>query len=177
MKLSKRPKALFLGISILGVIGISLTNPIKQDYFEMSKQLEIMTSVLRELNIFYVDPLSPGELVHTGIDSMLESLDPYTIYYPEERMEDARFISTGQYGGIGISLKENWEGKYIVSDIVENGPAELSGVEIGDELVSVKGQDIRGKGIDAISDQIKGTSGTEVVVGFIKYGEESRPFV
>ena len=173
MKLSKRPKALFLGISILGVIGISLTNPIKQDYFEMSKQLEIMTSVLRELNIFYVDPLSPGELVHTGIDSMLESLDPYTIYYPEERMEDARFISTGQYGGIGISLKENWEGKYIVSDIVENGPAELSGVEIGDELVSVKGQDIRGKGIDAISDQIKGTSGTEVVVGFIKYGEES----
>ena len=173
MKLSKRPKALFLGISILGVIGISLTNPIKQNYFEMSKQLEIMTSVLRELNIFYVDPLSPGELVHTGIDSMLESLDPYTIYYPEERMEDARFISTGQYGGIGISLKENWEGKYIVSDIVENGPAELSGVEIGDELVSVKGQDIRGKGIDAISDQIKGTSGTEVVVGFIKYGEES----
>ena len=173
MKLSKRPKALFLGISILGVIGISLTNPIKQDYFEMSKQLEIMTSVLRELNIFYVDPLSPGELVHTGIDSMLESLDPYTIYYPEERMEDARFISTGQYGGIGISLKENWEGKYIVTDIVENGPAELSGVEIGDELVSVKGQDIRGKGIDAISDQIKGTSGTEVVVGFIKYGEES----
>ena len=147
MKLSKRPKALFLGISILGVIGISLTNPIKQDYFEMSKQLEIMTSVLRELNIFYVDPLSPGELVHTGIDSMLESLDPYTIYYPEERMEDARFISTGQYGGIGISLKENWEGKYIVSDIVENGPAELSGVEIGDELVSVKGQDIRGKGL------------------------------
>lgn len=173
MKLSKRPKALFLGISILGVIGISLTNPIKQDYFEMSKQLEIMTSVLRELNIFYVDPLSPGELVHTGIDSMLESLDPYTIYYPEERMEDARFISTGQYGGIGISLKENWEGKYIISDIVENGPAELSGVEIGDELVSVKGQDIRGKGINAISDQIKGTSGTEVVVGFIKYGEES----
>ena len=173
MKLSKRPKALFLGISILGIIGISLTNPIKQDYFEMSKQLEIMTSVLRELNIFYVDPLSPGELVHTGIDSMLESLDPYTIYYPEERMEDARFISTGQYGGIGISLKENWEGKYIVSDIVENGPAELIGVEIGDELVSVKGQDIRGKGIDAISHQIKGTSGTEVVVGFIKFGEES----
>ena len=173
MKLSKRPKALFLGISILGIIGISLTNPIKQDYFEMSKQLEIMTSVLRELNIFYVDPLSPGELVHTGIDSMLESLDPYTIYYPEERMEDARFISTGQYGGIGISLKENWEGKYIVTDIVENGPAELIGVEIGDELVSVKGQDIRGKGIDAISHQIKGTSGTEVVVGFIKYGEES----
>ena len=167
------PKALFLGISILGVIGISLTNPIKQDYFEMSKQLEIMTSVLRELNIFYVDPLSAGELVHTGIDAMLESLDPYTIYYPEERMEDARFISTGEYGGIGISLKENWEGKYIVSDIAENGPAELSGVEIGDELVSIKGKDIRGKSIDAISDQIKGTSGTEVLVGIIKYGEES----
>ena len=84
-------------IALLGVAGISLNeNSIKQDFFEMSKQLEIMTSIFRELNIYYVNPLSPGELVHTAIDAMLKSLDPYTIYYPEEKMEDVRFISTGE---------------------------------------------------------------------------------
>ena len=169
----KSKNRLIIGVvALLGIAGVSLTNATKQDFFEMSKQLEIMTTTFRELNIYYVDPLSPGELVHTAIDAMLESLDPYTVYYPEEKMEDVRFISTGEYGGVGISLKENWEGRYIIGDIVEGGPAEDAGLQIGDELVAIKGMDIRGKGIDGISDQIKGTSGTEVNVGVIKKGTE-----
>ena len=161
-------------IALLGVAGISLTeNSIKQDFFEMSKQLEIMTSTFRELNIYYVDPLSPGELVHIAIDAMLKSLDPYTIYYPEEKMEDVRFISTGEYGGIGITLKEKWDGKYIIADILEGGPAEGAGLQIGDELISIKGRSIEEEGIDLISDQIKGTSGTEVEIGVLKMGEQS----
>ena len=93
MKHSKLKTFIILfAITLVGFGGSSLTS-LKQDYFEMSKQLEIMNSVFRELNIYYVDPLSPGELVHTGIDAMLESLDPYTRYYPEEKMEDVRFIS------------------------------------------------------------------------------------
>ena len=107
MKSIKNSKLFIWVIAILGIAGVSLTTVTKQDFFEMSKQLEIMTSTFRELNIYYVDPLSPGELVHKAIDAMLESLDPYTVYYPEEKMEDVRFISTGEYGGIGISLKEN----------------------------------------------------------------------
>ena len=113
-------------ISLLGIAGVSLTkNALKQNFFEISKQLEIMTSTFRELNIYYVDPLSPGELIHTAIDAMLKSLDAYTIYYPEEKMEDVRFISTGEYGGIGITLKEKWDGKYIIADILEGGPAGI----------------------------------------------------
>ena len=161
-------------ISLLGIASASLTkNAFKQNFFEISKQLEIMTSTFRELNIYYVDPLSPGELVHTAIDAMLKSLDPYTIYYPEEKMEDVRFISTGEYGGIGITIKEKWDGKFIIADILEGGPAEGAGLQIGDELISIKGRGIEKEGIDLISNQIKGTSGTEVEIGILKMGEQS----
>ena len=164
-KKAKGLKAAIVGIIILGVTAISTTLPIKQDYFEMSKQLEIMTSVFRELNIYYVDPLSPGELVHTGIDSMLESLDPYTRYYPEEKMEDVRFISTGEYGGIGISMMQAADGQLIVSDIKENSPAEESTLERGDEIISVDGMSVGELGKDFVGDRIKGTTGTEVRIG------------
>lgn len=163
-KKAKGLKAAIVGI-ILGVTAISTTLPIKQDYFEMSKQLEIMTSVFRELNIYYVDPLSPGELVHTGIDSMLESLDPYTRYYPEEKMEDVRFISTGEYGGIGISMMQAADGQLIVSDIKENSPAEESILERGDEIISVDGISVGELGKDFVGDRIKGTTGTDVRIG------------
>lgn len=161
----KRIKTSVITVILVGVTAISTTLPIKQDYFEMSKQLEIMTSVFRELNIYYVDPLSPGELVHTGIDSMLESLDPYTRYYPEEKIEDVRFISTGEYGGIGISMMESGDGKLIVSDIKENSPAEESTLELGDEIISVDGISVSELGTKFVGDKIKGTSGTTVNLG------------
>ena len=160
----KRIKTSVITVILVGVT-VSTTLPIKQDYFEMSKQLEIMTSVFRELNIYYVDPLSPGELVHTGIDSMLESLDPYTRYYPEEKIEDVRFISTGEYGGIGISMMESGDGKLIVSDIKENSPAEESTLERGDEIISVDGISVSELGTEFVGDKIKGTSGTTVNLG------------
>ena len=88
-------------------------------------------------------------------------------------MEDVRFISTGEYGGIGISIKKKWDGKFIIADILEDGPAEESGLQIGDELISIKGKNIEEESIDLISDQIKGTSGTKVEIGVIKMGEQS----
>jgi carboxyl-terminal processing protease len=166
-----RTKYFFIGIAITAFAAISLTNPIKEDYFEMSKQLEIMNSAFKELNVYYVDPLSPGELIHTGIDAMLESLDPYTRYYPEEKMEDVRFISTGEYGGVGLSLKKNWDGGFIIIDLIEGGPAEKAGIELGDRLVSIKGIDLKNEEIDDIGKQIKGTSGTDVELGIISPGE------
>lgn len=79
------------------------------DYFEIGKNLEIFNELYKELNIYYVDETKPGDLMTTGIDAMLESLDPYTQYIAESEMEDYRFQTTGQYGGIGaiISKKEN----------------------------------------------------------------------
>ena len=119
-------KSLLLVVTILSVTAISLRTPIKEDFFEMSKQLEILNSAFRELNIFYVDDLSPGDLMETGIDAMLESLDPYTKYYPETRIEEARFMSTGEYGGLGLSLRINWDGRFLISSLIPNSPASLS---------------------------------------------------
>ena len=78
-----------------GMVLWMATTSAKDDYFEMSKQLEIMQSAFRELNLFYVDELAPGELMETGIKAMLAQLDPYTRYFPESKMEDVRFMQTG----------------------------------------------------------------------------------
>ncbi len=74
------------------------------DYFEISRNMDIFATLFRELNIYYVDETKPGELIKKGIDSMLESLDPYTNYIPESEVEDYRFMTTGQYGGIGALI-------------------------------------------------------------------------
>lgn len=169
--MNKTRKSLLIAFTIIGAAMISLRLPIKEDYFEMSKQLEILNSAFRELNIFYVDPLSPGDLMQTGIDAMLMSLDPYTMYYPESRMEDVRFMSTGEYGGVGLSLDERWDGTLYIMDIKENSPAEKGGLQLGDNLMEIDGQTISHLDMTKIGELIKGTSGTDIMIGIQRPGE------
>jgi carboxyl-terminal processing protease len=169
--MNKTRKSLLIAFTIIGAAMISLRLPIKEDYFEMSKQLEILNSAFRELNIFYVDPLSPGDLMQTGIDAMLMSLDPYTRYYPESRMEDVRFMSTGEYGGVGLSLDERWDGTLYIMDIKENSPAEKGGLQLGDNLMEIEGQTISHLDMTKIGELIKGTSGTDIMIGIQRPGE------
>jgi len=136
---------------------------VKDDYFEMSKQLEIMQSAFRELNLFYVDELAPGELMETGIKAMLEQLDPYTRYFPESKMEDVRFMQTGEYGGVGASI-ETKKGSTVVVDLLEGEPADVAGVRLGDVLKRVDGRDISGLEQEQIGDLLQGATGTEVQV-------------
>ena len=77
-----------------------------QDYFEVSKNLDVFNTLYRELNIYYVDDTKPGQLMKTGIDAMLASLDPYTDFYPENDIEDFKYMTTGQYGGIGALIQD-----------------------------------------------------------------------
>ena len=74
-------------------------------YFEITKNLEIFNNIYREINTYYVDPVDPGELMHSTIDTMLKRLDPYTKYIPESEIEDFRFQTTGDYGGIGATIR------------------------------------------------------------------------
>jgi len=164
-------KSIIIAFTIIGAAMISLRLPIKEDYFEMSKQLEILNSAFRELNIFYVDALSPGDLMQTGIDAMLISLDPYTRYYPESKMEDVRFMSTGEYGGVGLSLDERWDGTFYIVDIKENSPAEKGGLQLGDNLLEIEGQTISHLDMIKIGELIKGTSGTDIQLGIQHHGE------
>lgn len=136
---------------------------VKDDYFEMSKQLEIMQSAFRELNLFYVDELAPGELMETGIKAMLEQLDPYTRYFPESKMEAVRFMQTGEYGGVGASI-ETKKGETVVVDLLEGEPADVAGIRLGDVLKRVDGRDISGLEQEQVGDLLQGATGTEVQV-------------
>ena len=105
-----RIKKVFLVLALAITALVSLN--FKDDYFEISKNLDIFASLYRELNIYYVDDTKPGELMKTGIDAMLKSLDPYTNFIPESQIEDYKFLTTGQYGGIGALIRK--EGEYII---------------------------------------------------------------
>ena len=106
-----------------------------------------------------------------GIDAMLKSLDPYTVYIPESDIEDFRFITTGQYGGIGAMIKK--QGKYIViTEPYENSPAHLSGIKAGDVLIEVDGIKVEGKSIDEMSRVLKGGAGTELHIVYERNNEK-----
>lgn len=151
------------------VIALIAASPLRENYFEISKQLEIMTALFRELNIYYVDELQPGELMETGVDAMVESLDPYTIYYPESRVEDLRFMTTGEYGGVGASIQVIHE-RHTIIDVMPDFPAAKGGLKIGDVLLSIDGQSLEGMDKDLVPDLLQGASGSKVAVTFLRYG-------
>ena len=131
------------------------------NYFEISKNLEIFNSLFKELNIYYVDETNPGELMKTAIDNMLESLDPYTNYIPESDIEDYRFMTTGQYGGIGALIRKS--GEYVmVAEPYEGFPANKVGLLAGDVILEIDGKTTKGKTTGDISKALKGEPNTEV---------------
>jgi carboxyl-terminal processing protease len=145
-----------LGLVLMGA------KAVKDDYFEISKQLEIMQSAFRELNLYYVDELAPGDLMETGIEAMLDQLDPYTRYFPESKMEDVRFMQTGEYGGVGASIEQTKEGHTIIVDLLEGEPADKAGILLGDRLLAVDGRSLEGLSQEQIGDMLQGATGTEV---------------
>jgi len=133
------------------------------DYFAISKNLEIFTSVFRQVNAYYVDETKPGELAKKGIDAMLNNLDPYTTYIPESEIEDYRFMTTGQYGGIGSLIRK--KGEYIIiSEPYEGFAAYKSGLMAGDTLLMVDGKSVKNKKTDEMSKILKGQPGTTITV-------------
>ncbi len=160
-KLNKKTKR-FAATGLILISGF-LSLSFAEGYFEISKNLEIFTNVYRELNTYYVDETQPGELMKTSIDAMLKSLDPYTVYYPESKIEDYRFMTTGQYGGIGAAVN-TIDGKITIMEPYEGFSAALAGLKSGDVVIAVDGVDVVGKNHSEISDLLKGQSGTEVIL-------------
>lgn len=129
--------------------------------FELLKNLDIYSSMIKELSTDYVDVINPGQLTETGIDAMLESLDPYTNFIPENQVEDYRFITTGQYGGIGALIHQ--QGKYVViSEPYEGSPAQKFGLKAGDKIIRINGQAAVNKTYDEVSTVLKGQAGTQI---------------
>lgn len=145
---------------------------VSDEFFEISKNMEIFTSLYKELNTYYVDGTKPGALMKTGIDAMLKSLDPYTVYYPETKIEEAIFMQTGQYGGIG-TLVNTIDGKVTITEPYEGYAAVKSGLMAGDIVLKVDGKSIEGKKHDEITDQLTGQPGSELELTIQRPGESA----
>lgn len=160
-------KKLLILFALVAVIGPAAR--IGDDFFEISKNLEIFSDLYKNINLYYADDTQPGELMKTGIDAMLSSLDPYTTYIPESRIEDYRFMTTGQYGGIGSLIREMEDGIYI-SEPYQGYPAEKAGLMSGDRILKVDGKSIEDKDQQEVSEFLKGSPGSTVKLEIERQG-------
>lgn len=148
---------------LIGSLAISLFSfSFVEDLFQVSKNLDIFASVYKNLSINYVDNVNSSKMMKTGIDAMLEDLDPYTEYIPESDIEDykLKYVST-QYGGIGATIS-NRDGKVIVAEPYEGFPAQKADVRAGDEILEINGISLKGKANEQVSSILKGSKGTPV---------------
>jgi carboxyl-terminal processing protease len=155
----------FLAIGSYAFLSYSFTD----NYFEISKNLDIFSTVLRELDLYYVDTIRPGDLVKTGIDAMLNSLDPYTDYIPESEIEDYKFMTTGEYGGIGALIQEDSD-CIEIAEPYEGSPAAKAGLIAGDKIMSIDGIPTKGKNTADIGKLLKGQPGTSVKMLVVQPG-------
>jgi len=168
-----RSARIAIAVVILITAGVSVSFLSTQETrdFRIAKNLDIFLVLFRELNTFYVDELNPDKLVKTGIDNMLKTLDPYTVYYPESEGDEVAFMTTGKYGGIGSLVRGG--GEYVVISLVYKGfPADIAGIKAGDLLMKVDGVALKGVGTDVVSEKLKGNPGTTVNLTIERNGKE-----
>jgi len=146
-------------IIILLLGGLGLVAFKADDYFEISKNLEIFADVYKQVNTSYVDDVKPGELIRAAINGMLASLDPYTNFYSEAEAEEYRYQVTGTFAGIGSSIRRIDDYIYIESPL-DDFPAQKAGLLPGDKILEVDGQSMKGKKTDEVTEFLKGKAGT-----------------
>lgn len=167
----------FFSILRLSVQAQTQTSPdtekSNQRYFEINKNIDIYNSVLRELDMFYVDSVDVKSMVQGSIRNMLSRLDPYTEYYPEENMEDLKFMTTGEYAGIGAIISYN-NGRVVINEPYEGLPADKAGLKAGDTILVIDGEDMRNANVKEVSDRLKGTPGTSLKITIHRPGQPNQ---
>jgi carboxyl-terminal processing protease len=169
-KMKRKTVILMSVILLTGLMVMGQTN-IDNKNFEIAKNLDIYYSLFRELNTFYVDDIDPNKLVRQSIDEMLTALDPYTTYIPESEIEDFRFMTTGEYGGIGALISKHGE-NIVVSEPYEGFPAQKSGLKAGDIFLEVSGKTVAKMNTEDVSNLLKGSPGQKVKVKVLRQGEK-----
>ncbi len=160
---------LFIIIILLGAYAL-VSYSFVDSYFEVSKNLDIFATLFRELNIYYVDETNPGDLMKKGIDDMLESLDPYTNFIPESEIEDYRYLTTGQYGGVGALIRQDGD-FIIISELYEGFPAQKADLRAGDKILKINDTDVKGKKTEDISKILKGQPNSLIKIVVEREGE------
>ena len=131
--------------------------------FKLGQWTEIHNSIIRELSRSYVDTLPIDKMMRKGVDSMLEQLDPYTVYIPEEENEDLQMMLSKTYGGIGAIIHKKKEDNVIINEPYFGSPAHKNGLQCGDEILEIDGLPTKGLETKESSDRMKGKPGTTVV--------------
>jgi carboxyl-terminal processing protease len=158
-----------LVIPALAIVIFFSTTAFKNDFFEIAKQIEIFTTLFKELNMNYVDDTNPGDLMDTAIKSMLEDLDPYTQFYNEQDVESARINNAGDYTGVGakvLTLKD----KLVIVEPYKNYAADKAGLKAGDEIIKVDNVTVADFKDDA-ANLLQGAAGTEVNITYRRQGK------
>ncbi len=140
--------------------------------FEVIKNMELLDLIYQHLEMYYVDEPQTGKLAKTGIDAMLRELDPYTVYYHENNIEDYRLMTTGQYGGVGAIIRKIDDFSYFIEPY-EGKPADKAGAKAGDKILSIDNKDMKNKASSDVSDALKGPKGTSIVVKVLR-GQETK---
>lgn len=158
-------------LALLQAAAQAPTDNKNQRYFDINKNIDIFNSLLRELDLFYVDSVEVNNLVQGSIRNMLSRLDPYTEYYSEENIGDLRFMTTGEYAGIGAVISYNNK-QVIINEPYEGLPADKAGLKAGDAILEIDGIDMRKASVKEVSDKLKGTPGTYLEITIRRPGEK-----
>ncbi len=150
-----------LSLTLLLLATVTLTVSYKSDFFEVAKQIEIYTTLFKELNMYYIDETNPAELTDIAIENMLKDLDPYTVYYDEQGVENARINAAGEYGGIGAA-SGFIDGKLMIIEPYENSPADEAGLRAGDQIVKVDDVVVNENDGEASASLLKGLPNSKV---------------
>src|SRR6201996_3042677 len=157
----------FIGIGVVAITTFGFSD----DLFQIAKNLDVFSAVYKEININYVDDINSAKMVKTGVDAMLDQLDPYTEFVPESEIEDYKlhYVST-QYGGIGAGIFTR-NNKIYVSDVFSGFPAQKADIHPGDQLMKINGIDLNSKNSDDVSQLLKGSKGATIQL-LVKRGNE-----
>tara|TARA_B110001450_G_scaffold81578_1_gene77360 strand:+ start:3158 stop:4786 length:1629 start_codon:yes stop_codon:yes gene_type:complete len=159
-------------VAILAFILFVTTSAFKNDFFEIAKQIEIFTTLFKELNMNYVDETNPGELMNTAIKSMLRDLDPYTKFHNEQDVESYKINNTGEYTGIGASINRK-DGRLFIIEPFKGYPADKAGLKAGDEIIQIDNIKVIDSKDDTTS-LLKGAKNSKVSIHYMRQGEHKQ---
>lgn len=160
----------YIGIGLLGVLLIVFTS-FKSDFFEIAKQLEIYAEVFKQLDMYYIDEINPAELNEKAMKSMLGNLDPYTVFYDEQGIEDVRIKRSGEYAGIGAHTRYRDKRLFILEPYKES-PAAKAGLKAGDEILQIDNILLKDHEEGSVGNLLRGTPGTTVNLRVLRQGKE-----
>jgi len=166
MKINLSKKTVF--VLFVGTVFVFFS--FKSNFFEVAKQIEIYNTLFKELNMYYIDEINPAELTNKAIKNTLKDLDPYTVFYDAQDIEDARIRKEGEYGGIGVSVYYLKTGIQI-NEIYKGYSADRAGLKVGDIIISIDEQPLKNMERDQLSLFLKGTPNSIFSIEILRQGE------